>query len=107
MTNFAKSFSSSFTSDFARDFHDSGIITSPIRVVVFSDSIGGASSTNSTDNGTAYNITGITKASNAVVTESGSISTTAGDTMFVHSNQEMTQINEFLGVASTNRFNYI
>jgi lysophospholipase L1-like esterase len=100
MTNFAKSFSKSFTSGFARDFHNSNVIASPIRVVVFSDSIGGASSTNSTDNGTAYNITGITKAASAVVTESGSISTSAGDTMFVHSVNGMTEINESLSVAS-------
>jgi lysophospholipase L1-like esterase len=100
MTNFARSFSKSFTSEFARDFHDSGIITSPIRVVVFGDSITGATSTNSTDNGTAYNVTGITRAASAVVTENGSISTTAGDTMYTHSNKGIVEINNRQAVAS-------
>jgi len=74
--------------------------TQPIRVVVFGDSITGATSTNSTDNGTAYNVTGITKASSAVISESSSLSTTSGDTMYTHSNKGMIEINNRQAVAS-------
>jgi lysophospholipase L1-like esterase len=67
---------------------------------VFGDSITGATSTNNTDNGTAYNITGITKASSAVISESSSLSTTSGDTMYIHSTKGMTEINNRQSTAS-------
>ncbi len=100
MSNFSRDLTSGFASSFSSNLNLGGLITSPIRVVVFGDSITGATSTNSTDNGTAYNITGITKASSAVVTENSSISTTAGDTMYIHSAKGMVEINNRQAAAS-------
>lgn len=76
------------------------VITAPIRVLIIGDSITGATSTNSTDNGTAYNITGITKASSAVISENSSLSTTTGDTMYIHSVKGMVEINNRQAIAS-------
>lgn len=73
----------------------------PKHIVFFGDSIAGAASTNSTGKGTAYNITGITNAASAVVTENGAtLSSTAGDEMFIHSCLGMTEINEQTLIAS-------
>ncbi len=72
-----------------------GVITAPIKVLVFGDSILGAASTNFTDSGTSFGITGITRANPAVVSETNSnLSATSGDIVYIHSNSGMTQIND-------------
>lgn len=68
---------------------------SPIKLLVFGDSILGASSTNFRDNGTSFGITGITRANPAVVSENNSnLSAVNGDIAYIHSVSGMTQIND-------------